>query len=888
MTQELWHTSAPRGLKPGTRGFCTVVSTLGMPVNLAERLELLSGYRHLEAPRPDGSDANPVAWNHVRLVVGGRRLHVLSRIASAGLDYSGRSNKFAHHVVLEPAELPAAGPAWLLAQPGFMETGWDGQLRLLPQGRSVPQGDVEPAVCQAWQQVAQDAGWAGRLAETILESSGQSSRTVYLIVPRGVDVLSFFAEGVALLPPEHRWEATFSTYYLSLPGDVDCRWRAVYEGTPEAQAAVRQRGVWCLDLSRPLPLLEETPAVLAAREGNMLFLEPVGTTLGSPAYTSSLSPASAGGQPPTDLPEKAPPGPAPPPLVVPPPLVPPRAEPPRLVPIPAGRRRRRLVAGLIALALVLLLCAGVITLWRFPSTRERLDATKTHLLSLLTKPKPQDGARGATQPAAESQPTPGPATQAPSAKGSDRSPPQSKEGRKTQSTSSGHEPGGGPESPAAGRPSESPKKASDAEAPQPPKEPLTVHRTGTGWYRLLPWLPPLPIGSPKTQEVIRDLWEQAKAVLSMMAKQAPKGEDTKPAGCQPSRDGDSPTVRSADATWCRIVDGVAAARSALAGPAPSAGTVLWELHDGQTLEKIELVALGDKETLRVIEDASENGNISKVWRIDLQGVSAIAPKQSIGQLRLEGNRLRWYCTPGKELAKRLEEHIAVLHVKEQTGKDSSIPLQFYRPRLQNELRLVPAERAAASGVQRAGRKGQKAAIAKPTPVFLPVKGWKGMPLPQLDLDSLELGVEGPEACRVENVQPAEKGFRPDVPPESVRQYLLDIGPISADPQGHRQQPLRATMSLTKPHGDRLVITLQAREKPSSSPPNAKPPSLPALIIKKARIFVEVQGYRVTLVEIGAEPAAKGTPPSPGGKEQRNNKTQPVKPTGPKTNLRRNP
>lgn len=880
MTQELWHTSAPRGLKPGTRGFCTVVSTQGIPVNLAERLELLSGYRHLEAPRPDGSDANPVAWNHVRLVVGGRRLHVLSRIASAGLDYSGRSNKFAHHVVLEPAELPAAGPAWLLAQPGFMETGWDGQLRLLPQGRSVPQGDMEPAVCQAWQQVAQDAGWAGRLAETILESSGKGSRTVYLVVPRGVDVLALFAEAVALLPPDRRWEATFSTFYLPLPGDVDCRWRAVYEGTAEAQAAVRQRGVWCLDLSRPLPLLEETPAVLAAREGKMLFLEPVGTTLGSPAYTSSLSPASAGGQPPTHLPEEAPSGPAPPPLVVPPPLATPRAELPKVVSIPAGRRRRRLVAVLMALALVLLLSAGVITLYRFPGTRQRLDATRTHLLSLRTKSKPQDGARGATQPAAESRAASGPATQAPLAKGSDHSPPQSKEGRKTQSTSSGHEPGGGLESPAAGRPSESPKKASDAKAPQPPKEPPTVHRTDTRWSRLLRWL---PIYISKIQEVARNLPAQSKAALSRMAKEAPKAEDNKDVGCQPSRDGDSATVRSADATWCHIVEGVAATRSSLANQALPASTVLCELRDGQSLQKIELVALGEKESLRVIADDSENGETSKVWRIDTQGASAVAPKQSIGKLRLEGNRLRLHCTPGKEkeLAKRLEEHIAVLHVKDQAGKDLRIPLQFFRPtRLQNELRLVPAERAAGSGVQGTGRKGQGAASAKPTPVFLPVKGWTGMPLPQLDLNRLELAVEGPKAYRVENVRAAENAFEPHAPPEPVRQYLLDICPVPADPQGQGQQPLRATMSLTKPDGDRLVITLQAGKGP--------PPGLPAFIIKKARIFVGVQGYRVTLVEIGAAPAAKGTPPSPGGKEQRNNKPQPVKPTGPKTNPRGKP
>ena len=37
-------------------------------------------------------------------------MNVLSRIGPAGLDYSGRPNKYAHHVVLEGAERPEAAP----------------------------------------------------------------------------------------------------------------------------------------------------------------------------------------------------------------------------------------------------------------------------------------------------------------------------------------------------------------------------------------------------------------------------------------------------------------------------------------------------------------------------------------------------------------------------------------------------------------------------------------------------------------------------------------------------------------------------------------------------------------------------------------------------------
>src|SRR5215475_3351636 len=121
MSKELFYTSAPRGLDLGTSGFCTVAATHGLSARLRERLQALSAYRHPFAPL---DPRNPVVYSHLRLDDGGRTCHVLSRIADAPLDYSGRSNYFAHHVVLEAEELLAAGPAWLLQQPGFLEEHW--------------------------------------------------------------------------------------------------------------------------------------------------------------------------------------------------------------------------------------------------------------------------------------------------------------------------------------------------------------------------------------------------------------------------------------------------------------------------------------------------------------------------------------------------------------------------------------------------------------------------------------------------------------------------------------------------------------------------------------------------------------------------------------------
>src|SRR5262249_49485121 len=140
MSQELHYTSVARGLKPGSRGFCTVAATPSMSGPLADRLESLSAYQQVYPPGDPAAALNPIAHVYVKVAVAGKLLHVLSRIGPAGYDYSGRPNKYAHHVVLEVNERPEGGPVWLLSQPGFMETGWNGEPRVLPAGRIPPAG----------------------------------------------------------------------------------------------------------------------------------------------------------------------------------------------------------------------------------------------------------------------------------------------------------------------------------------------------------------------------------------------------------------------------------------------------------------------------------------------------------------------------------------------------------------------------------------------------------------------------------------------------------------------------------------------------------------------------------------------------------------------------
>jgi len=267
MAFEIYYTSAPEGLRPGDRGFCTVAATPGIPRNLWDRLEAMSGYRHLA---DNSSRTSPVSLAHTLIHLDGRELHVLSRVADAGLDYSHRTNSLAHHLVLQPAELAAGGPAWMLGQFGVMLERWDGHVGAIERAARLPMGDQSPQPCRMWQQIAGDAGWAGVVAETIAKSAW---KPICLVFNPDQSLLPLVSEVLALLPARQRWQATFNTYFTSLPGGVTCQWRCCLANTPAAAAATRvSANGLVIDLSNPSGLGSPPagPWVDAARSGQMM------------------------------------------------------------------------------------------------------------------------------------------------------------------------------------------------------------------------------------------------------------------------------------------------------------------------------------------------------------------------------------------------------------------------------------------------------------------------------------------------------------------------------------------------------------------------------------------------------------------------------------------
>lgn len=249
MIQEIIYTSAEKGLKQGSRGFCTVVATVGIPINVAERLESMSGYRQIFPVGDPRAALNPVAYSHITTRIAGQSLHIVSRIADAGQDYTGRSNKLAHHLALTTADCIPAGPVRFLIHPGITVERWNGDVKNVSP-RQRPAVDIPETIqLTAWQAVSGDHGWAGGIAEQLL--SNQSP--VNVIFPLGANTLLLVQEVLDLLPPEQRWSITFSTYFTRLLAGTECQLRFIPDETAEATAIRNDARARVVDLTKPLP-----------------------------------------------------------------------------------------------------------------------------------------------------------------------------------------------------------------------------------------------------------------------------------------------------------------------------------------------------------------------------------------------------------------------------------------------------------------------------------------------------------------------------------------------------------------------------------------------------------------------------------------------------------
>nr|MBC8373873.1 hypothetical protein [Planctomycetota bacterium] len=271
MSFELVYTSAQRGLKPNSSGFCTVAATGGISRLASMKLEGLSAYEFHFNLSDANANLNPANFAHTVVKVGGKRQSVLSRIGFAGPDYSGRANKIAHHFLLGDQERLGAGPGEMLLQlaSGKFCKQWQGQpSNLQPCSLAESLNNTQPSgPAGHWQSVAGDAGWAGMLAKAFKEGGRVPA---YVIYAPGTDVLKLFAESLAVLPPQQRWEVNFATYYTSMPAGCYYNWRGILAGSRAAQEIAKFPHAMVIDLTKPLGQAPDNDYTNAARSGQAL------------------------------------------------------------------------------------------------------------------------------------------------------------------------------------------------------------------------------------------------------------------------------------------------------------------------------------------------------------------------------------------------------------------------------------------------------------------------------------------------------------------------------------------------------------------------------------------------------------------------------------------
>ncbi|MPM14108.1 hypothetical protein SDC9_60468 [bioreactor metagenome] len=299
---ELVYTSAPRGLFPGRSGYATVALSAGMPPNLVTPVENLSGYSFTCRAGQFRAELNPVCCSYLKLHYGNLTLRVASRIAPNGLDYSGRNNKIAHHLIFEsPEELAAIpGGACNLFRGGdnFL-TDYREAPRELPIRRITHSGLPATLPARAWQNHTGDAGWAGVAAARLQADPAQP---FYVVYPAGTEVavlLELAAEISALLPTEDRDDFTFSTFFSKEQPGAHCFLRMIPDFSPLLGNLRRFHAAALITLSpgQAVSIPEEYtshPLVDLARRG----YEPIELDAIPPAAAGAAPTAAAPGQTP--------------------------------------------------------------------------------------------------------------------------------------------------------------------------------------------------------------------------------------------------------------------------------------------------------------------------------------------------------------------------------------------------------------------------------------------------------------------------------------------------------------------------------------------------------------------------------------------------------------
>lgn len=243
MPRQLIYTSAPRLFDNGKTGYGTVARSKGLGGTLIRLLERISQY-----PRQCPQEDLGAIFTYRIIEADGEPHHVLSRIVRAGVDYSGRANHLAHHLICSKEEVelltrhPAAPtPAGLilaLSAANFWKNQWTGAPAALPDefafsARYLP----NPAEQAVWHDLT------GHKRNALLLSTRPYADGCFIVVPDSCDPATelMLNHEADWLSPERGWGATFTTHLCSTDMADSFLRIFMHEGSANIQRMRRSR-----------------------------------------------------------------------------------------------------------------------------------------------------------------------------------------------------------------------------------------------------------------------------------------------------------------------------------------------------------------------------------------------------------------------------------------------------------------------------------------------------------------------------------------------------------------------------------------------------------------------------------------------------------------------
>ena len=185
-----------------------------MRPGLIQVLEQASVYAHRgQAPHPE-------IYSYRMVALTGSTYRVLSRIQEAGLDFTGRTNFIAHHLVYEPGEAVGANsPAEILLSWDGWKDRWEGEPATLPPVATIQVDRLDPPA-KNWQKLLGDSSKA---ASPYAFSGG-----CWWISERYQEkqILTLMGESLRLNESEQElWSRSFTTYVGQILDPQQYNWK---------------------------------------------------------------------------------------------------------------------------------------------------------------------------------------------------------------------------------------------------------------------------------------------------------------------------------------------------------------------------------------------------------------------------------------------------------------------------------------------------------------------------------------------------------------------------------------------------------------------------------------------------------------------------------------